>query len=78
MTSKVRLLNTVKRPTPIPRSSVEWNSLMRKVIAQAESLNDPRVPSLRLSLSKGESERRLRRLGIISESDINREFKKST
>ena len=75
MTSKVRLLSQPKARTVTPRSRIEWNVLMRKVIARAESLEDPRVSSLKLSLSRGESEARLRRLGIIQDTDISRVFK---
>ena len=47
---------------------------MRQVMARAEILKDKRLEGLRLSLSKGQSERVLRGMSIICAADIDREF----
>ena len=52
----------------------QWRNLMRKVIARAKQLKDPRAQMFEESLSQGTFEKVLRRLSIISEADIVREF----
>jgi hypothetical protein len=68
-------LNQITKPkrTP-PRNVVEWNALLKKSIARAEGLKDRRTEGLRAALSTNRSEVVLRRMGIITEKDILREF----
>jgi hypothetical protein len=47
---------------------------MQAVIARAELVGDPQLASLRKALADGQSEPYLRRLGVIHEGDIDREF----
>jgi hypothetical protein len=60
-----------------PRGPVDpygWNRLMQMVIARAEKINAPDLPGLRAALVQGKSEALLRRFGILSQTDIDREF----
>jgi hypothetical protein len=57
-----------------PGTTVEWTRLMRTVIARAEQLKHKSLPGLREALAKGQSEPYLRRMGIIHQVDIDREY----
>jgi hypothetical protein len=61
------------RPTA-PQSMQQWAQLMRAVIARAEELKHPSLPGLKEALAKGTAEAHLRRRGIITLRDIDREF----
>jgi len=52
----------------------QWNNLLTKVIQRAAENRDPRLPGLRRAMTEGRSERVLRQYGILSETDIDREF----
>lgn len=68
-------------PTPaagIPKNSIEWHRLMTQAIARAEAGGSKRVQILRQALASGQIEQTLRRMGIISVVDIEREFPKKT
>jgi hypothetical protein len=71
--SRVRTLTGAKRPRG-PVDPQGWNQLMLQVIARCEKLGAPDLPGLRAALSQGKAEQLLRRLGIISQADIDREF----
>jgi hypothetical protein len=58
-----------KRPAD---KAKHWNQLMDKAIAAADKIDDKRVADLRRGIK--DPERTLRRLHIISEADIMREF----
>lgn len=47
---------------------------MAKVIAKAEGRQDPKTPFLKSALAAGQAETMLRALGILSDTDITREF----
>jgi len=55
-------------------SPSQWQQLMRRVIQAAEKLKDPRVEALRASIRNGTNEAMLRRMSIVCEADIAREF----
>lgn len=55
-----------------------WDALMHKAIARAREAGDPRLKALETALSQGRSATLLKRLGIIGEADLVREFKKRT
>lgn len=57
-----------------PRSAIDWERLMRKAIERAEKTKDNRLTSLKMALSQGKAQVILRKLGIIGESDLDREF----
>lgn len=57
-----------------PKSHVEWTKLMRQVISRAEALQHRQLPGLRNALVTGGAEAYLRKLGIISLTDLEREF----
>lgn len=64
-----------KKPTiQAPERKVDWQRLMRAAIARAEQIGSPQVHGLRKALADGQSEAFLRRLGVIHEGDIDREF----
>ena len=72
MPSRIRTLkNEGKRKGLSP---VGWVALMRLTIARAEATGDKRLEGLRWALQEGKSEMFLRKLGVISEADIPREF----
>ncbi len=68
-----RLLNA--SPTsPTPKNSVEWHRLMMQVIARAQTTGARHLPGLRQAVASGQIETTLRRMGILSSTDIEREF----
>lgn len=58
----------------IPTSLYDWNALMLRVIERAEKSQDARLPGLRAAHAEGRVEAHLRKMGIISEVDMGREF----
>jgi hypothetical protein len=71
-----RILKPRSNPTgnPIPKTPHEWDNLMRKVMARAAEVQDRRLQGLQGVISRGETAKFLKRLGIICENDILREF----
>jgi len=68
-----RLYNQAKtRKAPLKQT--EWVHLIQRAIAQADKNGDRRAYGLRKALADGKTEPTLRRLGIISEADLRREF----
>lgn len=70
---KSRKLN----PAPPKRGAAapsQWNQLMRKALARAQEIGDSRVGSLQQALREGTVEKTLRRMSIVCEADIAREF----
>lgn len=57
-----------------PTGHNEWNALLSQSIRRAEALQDPRLAGLRKAMVEGKAEPTLRRMGIISKVDIEREF----
>lgn len=55
-----------------------WDALMHKAITRARETGDARLKALETALSQGKSAALLKRLGIIGEADLAREFKKRT
>lgn len=56
------------------KTSIEWDRLLRQAIERAERRNDNRIQALRTALSMGQAATVLKRLGIIGENDLLREF----
>ena len=63
-----------KKPSRAPNTPMAWLRLMQKVIARARQLRDRRVPGLERALKEQTMDKMLRRMGIICEADILREF----
>lgn len=63
-----------KKARKAPMKQTEWVRLMQRTIAQADKIGDRRAYGLRKALADGKTEPMLRRLGIISEADLRREF----
>lgn len=74
MPPRTRLLVPSTETIRAPESIQEWNRLMMDVISRAESLEDRRLPGLRKALVDGKAETHLRKLGVISPADVEREF----
>jgi hypothetical protein len=55
-------------------SPVDWERLAHQAIARAEQAGDPRAGAIRTALTQGRASQFLKRLGIIGEIDISREF----
>ena len=72
-----RLLNAPLVP-PAPRNSLEWHQLMMQVISRAQTVESRFLPGLRQAVTAGQIEPTLRRLGILSLTDIDREFPEKT
>ncbi len=70
---KPRQLN----PAPPKRTASapsQWNQLLRKTLARAQATGDSRVGSLQQALREGTVEATLRRMSIVCDADILREF----
>jgi hypothetical protein len=72
----VRILKPRAQPTgnPSPKTPHEWDALMRKVMARAAQVQDRRLQGLQGVISRGETAKFLKKMGIICENDILREF----
>lgn len=66
--------NGGRSPSPAPKNPVEWHRLMQQVIAQAQRTGSRHLLGLRQAASSGQNEAMLRRMGILSATDIAREF----
>jgi hypothetical protein len=53
---------------------VDWERLAHRAIERAEQAKDPRAGAIRTALTQGRAGQFLKRLGIIGEIDILREF----
>lgn len=71
--ARVRTLKKVE-PKKGALSPLGWDQLMRLAIRRAEATGDKRLEGLRKALRDGKSEMLLRKLGVISEDDLPREF----
>ena len=72
-----RALQQAKTKAPsivVPKTTADWDKLMRVVIAAAETKGDRRIHGLRKALVDGKSERVLRMMGIIHPGDLPRVF----
>lgn len=70
--AKTRLLQPQARKTIA--TPVDWDRLMQRVVARAEAVGDSRASMLRNLASQGQTAQALKRMGIIGENDIQREF----
>jgi hypothetical protein len=70
--AKTRLL--AQTPQREATSPIDWERLAGRAILQAELAKDSRASAIRNALASGNAERMLKRLGIIGEIDIQREF----
>ncbi len=61
-------------PIRVAKTTEDWNRLIQAAIQMAEKTGDSRVAGLREALAKGQTERFLRKLGIVCPSDLMREF----
>jgi hypothetical protein len=55
-------------------SPADWERLARQAIAQAELAGDSRAQAIRNAIQAGVADKVLKRMGIIGETDIRREF----
>lgn len=73
-----RLLNQSNQPPAkriqAPDRREDWKQLLVKAIQRAETSGDRRLEGLKRALVDGQAERHLRRLGIIHDVDLSREF----
>ena len=73
MMKRVRKLN----PDPTPKAAQgqnQWVQLLKRAIARAQTKGDQRLDALRQALQTGTAEKVLRRMSIICDADIDREF----
>lgn len=63
-----------KRAIQAPNRREDWKQLLNKALARAEASGDRRAIGLKQALIDGEAEKHLRRLGVIHEGDLTREF----
>lgn len=71
MRSTTRLVNPPKKKGPA--SMAEWQKLLHAVIDRTQRLGIPNE-ALRAAFAQVRSEQVLRRMGILSQVDIDREF----
>lgn len=57
-----------------PSTPQEWITLMRRVISRAKKLRDRRAAGLEEAVRQRKTHQTLKRMGIICEADILREF----
>lgn len=76
--AKTRLLNQAPSKLGV-LTPQQWVQLATKALAAAEKAKDTRrARAIQLSLQQGNPSKVLRRLGIICEADIQREFGQRT
>lgn len=69
-----------RRLNPLPKkrgvnTAHEWNRLLRSAIRMAKTAGDSRrLRTLETALQQGSARMCLKRMGIISEADLQREF----
>lgn len=69
------------KPLPSPRAATgvnQWYQLLRKAIARAQVTKDPRLAKLQDAMATSTPEKTLRKMSIICEADIQREFPDSS
>jgi hypothetical protein len=73
---KSRVAKPVKKTAAaqLPKTKQDWNRFMRRVISRAEAVGDRRLPGLKQALAQDRSETLLRKLSLVSQADIDREF----
>jgi len=70
-----RLMKATKKPViQAPKTAGEWSRLMMTALARATEAKSKLLPALRDAQAKGQTEKFLRRLGIIHQNDIDRLF----
>ena len=74
MTTRILKSRVQPSVTKKPVTPREWDDLLRKVMARATQVQDRRLQGLQGVIPKGESQKLLRKLGIVCENDILREF----
>lgn len=76
MTSRMRLYQSQGqgRLSAGPTTVAGWSALLDRAISRAAELKDRRLGGLAKAQSEGTAEKALRRMGILSEADIAREF----
>jgi hypothetical protein len=58
----------------VPRNPIEWDTLASKAIKLSDQIGDRRSLALKKAIQEGRSENILRSYGIISDTDLAREF----
>jgi len=57
-----------------PTDPVQWVVFCRRALARAKQAKDPRVTALQEALNANNAERTLRRMSLICDADLDREF----
>lgn len=71
MSGKTRIAGA---PSKSGMSPADWDRLMRQAITRAERMGDPRLLALKTAVAQGKTVVVLKRMGIIGENDLQREF----
>lgn len=61
-------------PSLAPVGQSQWNQLLRRAISAAELAKDPRLTALRQAMMANTAEKTLRRMSVICDADLQREF----
>ena len=69
MAQKTRILGQ-----SAPKGPMDWDRLLRQAIERADLTKDTRAIALRNALAQGRAAEILKKMGIIGENDLNREF----
>ncbi len=71
---KTRFLPPGPAPTTTTRSVLAWTDLLRQTTTRADQVGDRRAAGLRRAMVEGKAEAVLRRMSILSETDLDREM----
>lgn len=70
----IRLNKRPKSLITLPETHEDWHRLMLAALDVATKTSDPRLNGMRTALASGQTEQYLRKLGIICQADLQREF----
>lgn len=62
------------KKTPLPATPSAWNVLLSQAIKRAEMTGDNRLAGLKRAMVEKTAEKTLRKLGILTGTDMQREF----
>ena len=61
---------------PLPQRREDWNKLLKAALQRAEANQDRRSEGIKRAMIDNKAEAHLRRLGIVCDADLTREFPK--
>jgi hypothetical protein len=74
MATASRINKRPKQVIKLPKSHDDWHRLMLGALDAAAKSQDRRQNAMRVALASGKTEQYLRKIGVICQADIQREF----